>query len=54
MSSLPQPNDLVTCQLQADALPKLPSWAKTGRTWAPNVTLVHTADESLFVLYFVA
>lgn len=47
-------NDLVTYQLQPDALPKLPSWAKTGKTWAPNVTHVHTTDGSLFVLYFVA
>ncbi len=46
--------DMVTFQLQPDALPKLPSWAKTGRTWAPNVTHVHTTDGSLFVLYFVA
>ena len=47
-------NDLVTFRLQPDALPKLPSWAQTGRTWAPNVTHVHTTDDSLFVLYFVA
>ena len=46
--------DMVTFQLQPDALPKLPSWAKTGKTWAPNVTHVHTTDGSLFVLYFVA
>ncbi|KAL0040538.1 hypothetical protein WJX77_010054 [Trebouxia sp. C0004] len=45
--------DLVTYQLQPDVLPKLPSWATTGKTWAPNVTHVHTIDGSLFVLYFV-
>ena len=46
--------DLVNYQLQPDALPKLPKWAKPGRTWAPNVTCVHSNSGSLFVLYFVA
>lgn len=46
--------DLVKYQLQPDALPRLPTWAKPGRTWAPNVTCVHNNNGSLFVLYFVA
>ena len=47
--------DLVHYQLQPDALPRLPQWAKPGRTWAPNVTQVQDKDgNSMFVLYFVA
>ena len=46
--------DLVNYQLQPDALPKLPSWAKPGRTWAPNVTHVGQNGDNRFVLYFVA
>ena len=39
--------DLVHWNLQPDAFPELPPWARQGRTWAPNVTCVH----DMFVLY---
>ena len=41
-------------QIQPDALPELPSWARAGRTWAPNITHVQEKGISSFVLYFVA
>lgn len=46
--------DLVQYQLQPDALPNLPTWAKPGRTWAPNVTHIQDSTGSTFVMYFVA
>ena len=46
--------DLVQYQLQPDALPNLPRWAKPGRTWAPNVTHIQDSKGSNYVLYFVA
>lgn len=46
--------DLVSWQLQSDAMPKLPRWAKPGKTWAPNVTHVTSGASDVFVLYFVA
>ncbi len=46
--------DLVNYHLQPDVLPQLPTWAKLGRTWAPNVTHVTNDGSSTFVLYFVA
>ena len=45
-------SDLRTWQvLDTDALPKLPAWATTGRTWAPDVSQVAPGR---FVLYFTA
>ncbi|WP_231554485.1 glycoside hydrolase family 43 protein [Arthrobacter sp. L77] len=38
-------------QLDADALPELPSWIIPGKTWAPEVTEV---VEGQFVLYFTS
>ena len=46
--------DLTHYQIQPDALPILPKWAKPGRTWAPNVTHIQDSGSSTFVLYFVA
>ena len=46
--------DLVHYQLQADALPTLPRWAKPGGTWAPNVTHIQDSSGSTFVLYYAA
>lgn len=37
--------------LRQDALPSLPEWATTGRTWAPTV---FERPDGTFVLYFVA
>ena len=45
--------DLVHWRLLPDALPNLPSWAKPGKTWAPNVTHIQSKADS-FVLFFVA
>lgn len=45
--------DLVHWELRSDALPDLPSWAKPGRTWAPNVTCVSNGVSDTFVLYVV-
>ena len=41
-------SDLVYWQAVGDALPKLPSWAAAGRTWAPVVML----SDRRFVLYY--
>lgn len=46
--------DLVHWQLQSDALPNLPPWARTGKTWAPNVTHIKNGTTDRYVLYFVA
>ena len=46
--------DLVHWSLRPDALPDLPTWARPGRTWAPNITHVQTDSDSIYVLYFVA
>lgn len=46
--------DLIHYQPQPDALPRLPTWAKPGRTWAPTVTHIQNSNGSSFVLYFVA
>ena len=43
-------SDLVHWEQLPDALPTLPPWTRSGRTWAPAVSA--TADG--FVLYFVA
>lgn len=45
--------DLVHYQLQPDALPILPRWARPGRTWAPKVTHIPNSKGSTYVLYFV-
>ncbi|SMB80034.1 glycoside hydrolase family 43 protein [Deinococcus hopiensis] len=42
--------DLVHWQMQADAMPVLPAWAKGGRTWAPEVAQIGKR----YVLYFTA
>ncbi len=43
--------DLKTWQLlDTDPLPRLPSWATTGRTWAPDVSKVGNG----YVMYFTA
>jgi beta-xylosidase len=42
--------DLATWSPPTDALPKLPAWAASGRTWAPGVL----ARPGGFVLYFAA
>ena len=42
--------DLATWSPPTDALPKLPPWAESGRTWAPGVL----ARPGGFVLYFAA
>ena len=41
-------------QIQPDALHELPTWAKEGRTWAPNITHIQENSSSTFVLFFVA
>lgn len=44
--------DLVSWQSGADALPALPAWARSGLTWAPEVT---TWDQGQsFVMYYTA
>ncbi len=42
--------DLVHWEVQGDAMPALPRWARGGRTWAPEVAQIGKA----FVLYFTA
>ena len=44
--------DLARWDRLPDALPRLPSWASPGHTWAPAVTT--TADGSGYVMYFTA
>lgn len=44
--------DLVNWQTLRDALGALPGWARSGLTWAPDVSLA--ADGTTFVMYFTA
>lgn len=44
--------DLVNWQTLPDALGAIPSWAQSGLTWAPDVSLA--ADGTTFVMYFTA
>ena len=44
-------SDLVTWTPLPDALPTLPSWARAGRTWAPDVAVTSSGT---YVLYYTA
>ena len=46
--------DLVHWNLRPDALPNLPSWARPGKTWAPDITHVQADGIDAYVMYFVA
>ena len=43
--------DLVNWTALPDALPNLPSWARAGRTWAPDVAVTSSGT---YVLYYTA